>query len=245
MQSINTLTKNIPAHSCNSFLRIGVDKPSMCSGLFDMATVKNETGNKYGKLTVISICDNPTKYTTGLFYNCICDCGNNFVAHGVALRRGAVLSCGCNRDESRIKHGDSIKGKRTKEYRTWALMKSRCSNPKDTNWLNYGNRGICVCERWKYSYENFLSDMGRAPSPKHSIERLDVNGNYEPSNCVWVTSKVQSLNTRRTIILEVNGSIIKSLELCEMVNIPYSTFEYYFKIKKLTGQQIFNKFKNN
>lgn len=84
------------------------------------------------------------------------------------------------------------------EYRVWAAMKSRCKNPRDSNFKRYGARGIDVCEEWKL-FNNFIQDMGRRPSDKHSIDRVNVNGNYEPGNCRWATLTQQALNQRLRI----------------------------------------------
>lgn len=91
-----------------------------------------------------------------------------------------------------------------KEYRSWAMMKSRCSNPKDISWYNYGARGIKVCERW-LKYENFLADMGRAPSPTHSIDRINSDGDYEPANCKWSSDKEQGRNRKTNNRITFNG----------------------------------------
>jgi hypothetical protein len=93
-------------------------------------------------------------------------------------------------------HGDAREGKRTAEYNIWITMKQRCSNPKTNGYINYGGRGIIVCERWLNSFENFLKDMGRKPSGDHSIDRIDNDGNYEPNNCRWATQKEQYENSR-------------------------------------------------
>jgi hypothetical protein len=95
-----------------------------------------------------------------------------------------------------LKHGQRREGKTTREYETWCSMIGRCETESDTNFHNYGARGIKVCERWRTSFENFFADMGKRPSPKHSIDRIDVNKGYEPSNCRWATKETQMQNRR-------------------------------------------------
>lgn len=90
----------------------------------------------------------------------------------------------------------SLKQKYSREYKSWDNMKQRCSNPHKDHYEAYGGRGITVCDTWKQSFVTFLQDMGPKPSIKHSIDRINVNGNYEPSNCRWATQRQQNLNRR-------------------------------------------------
>ena len=92
-------------------------------------------------------------------------------------------------------HGDSKRGQKTGEYRIWCNLRNRCQNPNNPSYANYGGRGIQVCDRWN-DFENFLSDMGRRPSAKHSIERVDNSGPYAPDNCVWIPKGDQNKNKR-------------------------------------------------
>ena len=103
--------------------------------------------------------------------------------------------------ERLTKHGDTKNNLRTKTYNSWRAMKDRCYSKKHSEFKRYGDVGILVCERWKNSYENFLTDMGERPE-KHSIDRINPFGNYEPSNCRWVDFKTQANNTRKKFIKE-------------------------------------------
>lgn len=199
-----------------------------------MTIAIDETGNKYGKLTVLSISDKKHKKGARQF-NCICDCGNELVAEGQSLRNGNTLSCGCQRSISRSRHRDI----KSKEYTCWALMKSRCSYKKGNNYQDYGGRGISVCDRWIASYENFLLDMGRAPSRSHSIDRIDVNGNYEPSNCRWATIEVQARNKRNTKYIPMLGNSYLISEFRILIGINKARYDYLKYKLKLTNEQIF------
>lgn len=103
-------------------------------------------------------------------------------------------------------------------------IKDRCCNPSTKNYYNYGGRGVTICDRWESSFENFLEDMGRAPSLKHSIDRIDNNGNYEPSNCRWATQKEQLNNTRVNRRIEYNGKIKTITEWGQQSIVKLSAF---------------------
>lgn len=116
------------------------------------------------------------------------------------------------------KHGEL---KITKEYRAWLAIKQRCTNKKHPRFKDYGKRGITICDVWANSYKSFLEDMGRAPSIKHTIDRINNDGNYEPGNCRWATYLEQNLNksSNRTIIF--NGKPTLLIELCKSLNLNY------------------------
>ena len=124
-------------------------------------------------------------------------------------------------DNPHYKHGKA----NTKEYHTWARIKQRTSNPNNASSRLYLYKGIRVCDRWINSFENFFEDMGYAPSPKHSIDRIDSNGNYEPSNCRWATAKVQSNNTSRNKNITFNGITKTQTEWAESVGISSQALE--------------------
>jgi hypothetical protein len=155
-----------------------------------------DIGETFEKLTVIA--ELPRDARSRRWYLVRCDCGNERAVCGANLRPGNTVSCGCYRSRmASVTHGDASKGARSAEYTCWTQMKQRCSNPNKDKFHYYGGRGISVCQRWINSYESFLADMGRKPSAAHSIDRVDVNGDYEPSNCRWATSSEQIRNRRK------------------------------------------------
>ena len=138
-------------------------------------------------------------------YKCLCDCGNYSIVEGRHLRDGKIKSCGCLAkkrigDFSRT-HGMT----NSPEYKTWSGIKRRCLNKNDARYHHYGGRGILICERWKNSFEAFLYDMGEKPHGNYSIERIDFNGHYEPTNCKWIKNEVQQKNKRSNVILSSSG----------------------------------------
>ncbi len=144
------------------------------------------TGHKFGQLTAIAPSEKVGKETTWL---CRCECGKSKVRKTNNLRSCNSKSCGCR---ERSKHGYDGKKNRKAEYQTGAAMIQRCENPRHKHWNRYGGRGISVCYQWRSSFECFLKDMGEKPSPRHSIDRINNDGIYEPSNCRWALPTVQA-----------------------------------------------------
>lgn len=182
------------------------------------------TGTKFGRLTALVI---DTGIGAGTYWKCKCDCGNEKIVNLKHLRSSSIRSCGCLLSETKsgYKHGLT----RTKEFRAWVAMKYRCLNPNCREYKHYGGAGITVHESWNGSFQQFLQDVGFAPTKLHSIDRIDVNSNYEPTNVRWVVQKYQVRNRTNTIKI-IRGDEERSLaEWCEIYSLPYNTIKrrYY------------------
>jgi hypothetical protein len=155
------------------------------------------TGQRFGKLIVVKR-ESSHPITHASNFLCKCDCGNLNIIRANSLSMGNTKSCGCYREGFRKTHGKSY----SYLYRCWAHMIERCDKILHKSYKNYGGRGISVCAQW-YSFEKFAEDMGERPTPKHSIDRIDNNGNYEPGNCKWSTKSEQNLNKRKMLPGEI------------------------------------------
>lgn len=163
-----------------------------------MGNLKDITGKKYGRLIALNIAFRKKSRT---FWNCLCECGKIKAVDISQLNYGKTKSCGCYALETmakaRTKHGLYNKENRH-EILVYRNMINRCYRKSQKGYEYYGGRGIKVCDSWLKSFANFFQDMGKRPSKEHSIERIDVNGNYEKANCKWATKKEQIKNRRPT-----------------------------------------------
>lgn len=168
------------------------------------SNVEDITGQVFGRLTVLGFMGRKSGDQRWI---CQCSCGTLKDFIGYSLRGGNSKSCGCARSEKTrqrcTSHGMATRCRRSFEYSVWAGMVKRCRFPHNPRFKNYAGRGIKVCEEW-LSFEKFYSDMGDSPSKYHSIDRINVNGNYEPTNCRWAT-RVEQNNNRRNAVRVFDG----------------------------------------
>lgn len=189
------------------------------------------TGNKYGYLTVIER-DTKTVGERNSKWICKCKCGNLSIVTYGDLKYGHTTSCGCKKYESHNKrHGMT----NTRIYRIWSNMKKRCNNPNFAEWEQYGGRGISVCDEWKNNFEIFYEwAISNGYSDDLTLERIDVEKNYEPSNCKWIKLNEQQRNKTNTVFIVENGIKISLSELAEKYNIPIKTIQrrYYRNMER-------------
>jgi hypothetical protein len=181
---------------------------------------KDLTGKKFGKLTAVKYVGK--LHITHSLREFKCDCGKTVVYRGSDVAQGHTTTCGCSRVgcQNARRHGMS----NSKEQDLYYNMIGRCHNPEHKNYPNYGAKGVSVCERWRNSIDDFFLDVGKAPSPKHSIDRgPNKYGNYEPGNFRWATMKEQQNNRTNNHIIEYNGLKMTMMQWSEYLGIPYKT----------------------
>ena len=170
----------------------------MASRIIDVA------GKTFGRLTVVGRAVKDIHDEDGrLKWLCLCECGKEIRTRSSHLIMGRTKSCGCLKIETitslRKTHGESDK---TSENKAWQAMRYRCLNKEHDRYRYYGGKGIGICQRWLDSYENFLADMGRKPSPKHSLDRIDGDKDYSPGNCRWASWTEQANNKGNNRIIQ-------------------------------------------
>lgn len=197
-----------------------------------MGNIRNDlTGKRFGRLTVVEPIGKSHRVT---IWKCVCDCGNEVNVLSSSLTSGSTSSCGCLHKEKLIEynHTKTIHGgSKERLYSVWIAMVSRCENSLNKKYKNYGGRGICVCEQWKDypRFRNWALANGYDETAKRgecTLERIDNNGNYDPTNCRWATQAEQTLNTRQNIRYEIAGERKTLSEISKEYNIKYTKLYY-------------------
>lgn len=207
-----------------------VGKACRCKKCNAKSRIVDISGKRFGRLVAIEYAGKITSEispTTISLWKCKCDCGNQLIVRYPALISSNTRSCGCKKIES--DHQNNIKKRKSVSQRfcfegnldkhplrlIWKSMLMRCNNPNVKNYNNYGGRGVKVCERWSgnLGFENFVNDMGERPDGT-TLDRIDVNGNYEPSNCRWATTEQQNNNRTDNSRVTLNGESITCSQLC-------------------------------
>lgn len=197
--------------------------------------IKDITGQRFGRLVVTGLSEKRRPSNTKITYwHCTCDCGNKCIVGKSTLIENTTRSCSCLNTERITKHSLC----KNDIYKIHEGIIQRCLNPNKTEYKNYGGRGIKVCERWKNSVAAFYEDMGDRPTPKHSIDRINVNGDYEPSNCRWATREEQQNNRRNNVNITFNGKTQTLTQWAKELSIAKSTLAY--RVKNWSIQKAFS-----
>jgi len=204
-----------------------------------LSKVIDITGQKFGRLTAIK--REGSNSDGKALWLCKCDCGNKVIVVGKSIRNGHTKSCGClsvdrtrSMGKSNLKHGDS----KSRLYNVWRGILKRCNNPNNHAYENYGGRGIKICEQWEHSYEKFMKwSFENGYEEGLSIDRIDNDGNYEPSNCRWVTASEQSRNKRDNVLITYKGKTYCMTDWAKIIGINVDTLwrrinEYGFSAKE-------------
>ena len=177
-------------------------------------------GATFGSITIIDILDAKRA-------KILCLCGIERVISIQNFRRSSPCGCINSPVKKKIYSRHNYTG--SSEYRCWLAIKKRCNNTRSKDYKNYGGRGISVCREWMDSFHAFINDMGNKPSPEMSLDRINVNGNYEPSNCRWANDFTQQRNTRKNIFIDVGGERVLLLKLAEITGLDYNCL--YARVK--------------
>lgn len=186
---------------------------------------ENITGMRFGKLVAIREVERDADKRR--CWECKCDCGKLMVTAAKRLHNHTCQSCGCRRakmvSDLQKTHGES----KSDEYRIWASMKDRCYNPKSVSYRFYGARGVQVCSEWlnKNGFDKFIACLGKRPTAKHSIDRINSRGNYEPGNVRWATRKEQNNNARSNVNLTFQGEILTMAQWADKIGLPYGCLQ--------------------
>lgn len=204
---------------------------------------KDLTGKEFGKLKVEGLSER--KAGRKHYWWCVCECGNRKEIRSDCLTRSVkpVRSCGCLRDEQAVKNiakNNKHKDSRSHLHYLWSRMKQRCTNPNDPRYINYGGRGIKVCDEWMHDFVAFKEwAYNNGYREDLSIERIDVNDDYKPSNCTWIPFTKQAINRTTTIWIEYQGETLNLKQWSKKLGINYGTLNSRYNRSGMRPPELF------
>lgn len=206
-----------------------------------MPKLRNLVGQQFGRLTVIKKSEK--KDNKRVYWDCICECGNKTIVPTSNLTRGHTKSCGCLNADHSLKHGMARQHKPSRLYWVWVNMRARCRNKNNPSYKYYGGKGISVCEEWDdfSAFETWAIENGYDENAEYgecSIDRVDVNGDYEPKNCRWITMKEQQRNKQNTRKLTYNEDTKPLTEWVEIFGLDVNIVGQRWGNKSLTPEEI-------
>lgn len=219
------------------YSQVKVEKVKSC-GHRKYDAVNSIIGTKVNNLQVLEEAGRKNK---NILVKCLCDCGNTAIITVSRVKNGIVKDCGCSKkkitSELMKKHGES----NSKLYWIWESMKARCYREKTEHFKYYGERGVSICNEWLgedgfLNFRNWSTKNGYIDGKKLSIERKDINGNYEPSNCEWIPFVLQARNRKSNINATLNGKTKCLTEWCNELDLKFSSIRYLIKVKGLTPE---------
>lgn len=200
------------------------------------------TGEKFGRLTVIGLDE--SKNTRKTYWICQCECGGIKSARSDSLLCGAIKSCGCmKKEQDKVNLGRTTHGQEgTRLYLIWQKMKDRCSNTNNPHYCRYGGRGIKVCDEWDNSFVPFYEwAINNGYTEELTLDRIDNDGNYKPSNCRWATMQEQCNNRSSNIKITIGNATKTLLQWCEIFEVDYRTvLSRYHRYPDQTLEQLFS-----
>ena len=196
------------------------------------------TGQTFGRLTALRFDGYRNRDS---WFLCQCECGKEKSIRARNLKKGQTQSCGCYHDDFHLYINHTHGMTKTPIHAVWLTMRQRCNDVNLPTYLHYGGRGIKVCERWQHSFENFYTDMGPRPTPKHTLERIDNDGPYSPENCCWSTRKEQANNRRSCHLVTYNDKTQNLTQWSEETGIKMGTLWHRIVVAQMPLDKAFTK----
>jgi len=200
-------------------------------------------GRRFGRWQIVSLYSHGSKHRAERWI-CRCECGTERDVSVQSLLNGTSVSCGCLRIDLLIQRITTHDQTDSPEWFAWQHIIQRCTNPNDPTWKNYGGRGISICPEWRNDFSAFLAHVGKRPTAKYSIDRIDNDGNYEPGNVRWATIHEQATNTRRNRRIELHGQTKTITQWAKQLGVNYQAIQYQLAVGTFPSGSILKKLEN-